>query len=466
MPDPAAPAGQPRCGRFFDPHGRTDPLSPSRHGDDHLEVVEYEEIDLGGLWGNRLERAPCACATATSSASSTARRSSTTAATALPHADPVLTDVLRRARGRDQRILDSLTLEELIGASPGWLAEPRHRPDAAARPRAGRERATRKPLAFWDRVKFLWLFAAALRVPVVAGARPTTRCLGRTTPCATPRRRSGGCSLLAGIELLRQLHYLVWPSTRPATTAFVDRHGLRPLRAAARARCNPGTATGSAGSSSWLVLLALLSVVLGAMFDVAAGHRACSSCRPRLVRRPRRSSSSWSSAFFFVIVQFVGLFWFLSRGGSTSTSPTTSRPASPTCGARTPCSSGSRRTSSSSSDPEQIEEQGRLRARRHPAVGPARHRQDAAWPRPSPARPASRSCSSTPAPSSDMFMGVGILKVKCAVPQAAQAGAALRRRHRVLRRGRLARQPRHRRRPAARRPGVASPAPRGDEHFR
>ena len=42
----------------------------------------------------------------------------------------------------------------------------------------------------------------------------------------------------------------------------------------------------------------------------------------------------------------------------------------------------------------------------------------------------------------NMFMGVGILKVKSPVPQAAAAGPALRRRDRVLRRGRLARPPR------------------------
>ena len=41
----------------------------------------------------------------------------------------------------------------------------------------------------------------------------------------------------------------------------------------------------------------------------------------------------------------------------------------------------------------------RLRPRRHPALRPSRHRQDAAGPRPLRARPASRSCSSSPARS-------------------------------------------------------------------
>ena len=47
-----------------------------------------------------------------------------------------------------------------------------------------------------------------------------------------------------------------------------------------------------------------------------------------------------------------------------------------------------------------------------------------------------------PGAFTNMFMGVGVLKVKVAVQQAAQAVAEVRRRDRVLRRGRRARQPR------------------------
>ena len=65
----------------------------------------------------------------------------------------------------------------------------------------------------------------------------------------------------------------------------------------------------------------------------------------------------------------------------------------------------------------------------------------------------------------NMFMGVGILKVKCAVPEAAQARAALRRRDRVLRRGRRARQPRRAGRDGAR-PGARRCDPGRSAHAR
>lgn len=45
-------------------------------------------------------------------------------------------------------------------------------------------------------------------------------------------------------------------------------------------------------------------------------------------------------ALVFVVAQFAALFWFLSRGGVETYYPTTSRPASPTSGARTTWSPG------------------------------------------------------------------------------------------------------------------------------
>ena len=82
--------------------------------------------------------------------------------------------------------------------------------------------------------------------------------------------------------------------------------------------------------------------------------------------------------------------------------------------------------------------QGRLRAERHPAVGPTGHRARPSWPRPWPARPASRYVFVDPGAFIQMFMGVGIMKVQAAVQQAAQAGPEARRRDRLLRRGRHA----------------------------
>ena len=142
----------------------------------------------------------------------------------------------------------------------------------------------------------------------------------------------------------------------------------------------------------------------------------------------------------FLIGQFVLLFWFLPRAARDLLPRRHRHPfrrrVGPGPGAREdqgepdlPREPGGDRGS------------GRLRAGRHPALRAAGYRQDAASPRRRRGRPASRSCSSIPAPSSTCSWASA--SSKCArCSEAAQAGAALRRRDRVLRRGRLARQPR------------------------
>ena len=85
--------------------------------------------------------------------------------------------------------------------------------------------------------------------------------------------------------------------------------------------------------------------------------------------------------------------------------------------------------------------QGRLRARRHPAVGPARHRQD---PDGRGGRRRDRQAVRLRRPRRvhQHVHGRRHPQGQVAVPQAAQARAALRRRDRLPRRGRLAGQPR------------------------
>ena len=109
--------------------------------------------------------------------------------------------------------------------------------------------------------------------------------------------------------------------------------------------------------------------------------------------------------------------------------------------------------------------QGRLRPRRHPAVGPARHGQDADG-RGRRGRDRQAVRLRRPRRLHQHVHGRRHPQGQVAVPEAAQARAALRRRDRVLRRGRRARQPRVRWRrdgPAvgrrgARRPFDAPPA--------
>ena len=172
------------------------------------------------------------------------------------------------------------------------------------------DRTTRKPLAFWDRVKFLVLLVVLFVFFVWSDMAdnpilPFQEALDRTF------ETKWWVLALIGLELIRQAHFLLaetWPGYHHfwSTTLF---GGLerRFQRFDDWNRFRMARVLKLAG------FLALLSVVLGAIFDV--------SPVTALFELPARLYSvlpfvfQLFFGFFFVMVQFIGLFWFLSRGG-------------------------------------------------------------------------------------------------------------------------------------------------------
>ena len=271
------------------------------------------------------------------------------------------------------------------------------------------ERTTRKKMAFWDRTKFLLLFFLLFLFFLANTLNQFEGIITLADGLRFALQESVWLLLLAGAEVIRQVHYLVsehWSALPPV----LDAQGLRrrqpppgpherleplPPGAGRQVAVHAGPARpghrpdhGAAG-------------VVGDPAGAGADPAGPAADLPARVRRllpdlPVRHA---------VLVPVAG-------AASRPTSPTTSRPASPTCGARTTSSNKVKENMVFLEDPESIEERGRLRARRHPAVGSSRHRQDADGRGGRRRDRASRSCSSSPAPSSNMFMGVGILKVK------------------------------------------------------
>ena len=159
----------------------------------------------------------------------------------------------------------------------------------------------------------------------------------------TLRNRSGGCSRSSGLELLRQIHYVDRRAQR----------GVLPvLAAASRGRWNhrverhqpvdalPHRPRSSSGCSILIVLNAFVAWrsenrssrqlvnlprrVVDYLFDPIGELPFIFTLALQLVLTRRRSSAPCSGS--------------CRRAASRPTSPTTSRRASPTCGARTPCS--------------------------------------------------------------------------------------------------------------------------------
>ncbi|MGI9132193.1 MAG: AAA family ATPase [Candidatus Nanopelagicaceae bacterium] len=171
------------------------------------------------------------------------------------------------------------------------------------------DRKTRIHLAFYDRIKFLLLFTIVFFVLAWASMADNPLLSFSDAIVRTAQDRKW-LLVLAAVEIVRQLHFLLAELLAPyhgvwlRYFSFVDRllHKLSDWN-----RYRLGRVI------KWLVFVALLSVVLGAIYKETPvralffAPKALWSALPML--------GQLLFAVFFVVIQFAAIFWFLSRGG-------------------------------------------------------------------------------------------------------------------------------------------------------
>ena len=171
------------------------------------------------------------------------------------------------------------------------------------------DRNTRIHLSFYDRTKFLLLFAIVFFVLAWASMADNPLLSFGDALSSTAASKTW-LIVLAGIEIIRQVHFALAELLAPyhgiwvKYFAFVDRilHKLSDWN-----RFRLGRVI------KWLVFIALLSVVLGAIYNETPvralffAPKALWSALPML--------GQLLFAVFFVIIQFGAIFWFLTRGG-------------------------------------------------------------------------------------------------------------------------------------------------------
>jgi ATP-dependent Zn protease len=170
---------------------------------------------------------------------------------------------------------------------------------------------TRKPLPLWDRIKFLLLFFMLFWFFVwseYSDANPFNT-VGDAFHDTVASKRL--LFLLAGVELVRQIHYLIAERSARYHRFWTDKVFGRFERRVGR--LNDWNRFRAARAFKVVVFLAVVSVVLGAIYDVTPATA--------LVELPSRVWS-WLPMILqvlllmlMVIGQFAALFWFLSRGG-------------------------------------------------------------------------------------------------------------------------------------------------------
>jgi cell division protease FtsH len=184
-------------------------------------------------------------------------------------------------------------------------------------PKEGRprdeDRLTRKPLAWWDRIKILLLLLgvwAALLWADLAG-NPLLP-IGDAFRIALRNSFRQGILVVAGLEVVRQLHYVISEHSKGYHRFWSKRmFGGLSRRVS---KTNDYNRFRVARATKWLFFLVVLDLILAAAFKVSAAT-ALFSLPARLVAA-LPFVFQLAFGFFFVIIQFVGLFWFLSKGGS------------------------------------------------------------------------------------------------------------------------------------------------------
>ncbi len=173
------------------------------------------------------------------------------------------------------------------------------------------ERRTRKPLPLWDRVKFLLLLGLIWAVMLVNTVQ-SSQIMPVADGVNETLRTGRWVIVLAVLEAIRQLHYLVserWSGyyrfwNGKVFGAFERRAG----------RMNDWTRFRLGRIVKILFYLLLLDLLIAALLDLPVATAILQA--PVLLFGALPLLLQLAFAFFFVVFQFVGLFWFLSRGGT------------------------------------------------------------------------------------------------------------------------------------------------------
>ncbi len=186
-------------------------------------------------------------------------------------------------------------------------------PPHVSRPRLS-ERETRVPATLWDRIKFvvllLVLWACGLAVVWTTTVNPIGGPFSDAVRIAM--HDYVWILVLLALEVLRQLHYLIEEHSRwyygfwQKTVFGGLNHRLSKLDDWTRFR--------AARAFKLIIFLFFLSCVLGRIFKTDPVWLGLLEAPARIVAA-LPFIFQLMFGFLFIVVQFGGLFWFLSRGG-------------------------------------------------------------------------------------------------------------------------------------------------------
>ncbi len=186
------------------------------------------------------------------------------------------------------------------------LRPPGQGPDDPVRP-------TRPKLKLWERIKFTILLTISWFL-LVWSAMANNPILPFEDAMRLKTEELSGLFIIAllVIEVLRQIHFLI-SERSPAYHRFWTHRVFGGTERFTHRRMNDWTRFRVIRWTKWILTFVVLMVIIGAIMDMSPILAAAEL--PKLIWNVMPFVAQLAFGFFFIILQFIGLFWFLSRGG-------------------------------------------------------------------------------------------------------------------------------------------------------
>ncbi len=181
-------------------------------------------------------------------------------------------------------------------------------PDEPPHPKPG---ATRKPMSIWARIRLIALFVLAWFVIVWASVADNP-ILPFSDAALIQLQDSQWLLWLTGLEVLRQIHFFISERSSRYHT-FWSQKVFGGTDRALRRRFSDWTRFRLARWIKAILFVVLVAVVAGQILGTSPVLALFQA--PALLYQALPLIAQLAFAFFFIAFQFIGLFWLLSRGG-------------------------------------------------------------------------------------------------------------------------------------------------------
>ncbi len=173
------------------------------------------------------------------------------------------------------------------------------------------DRSTRKPLDWWDRVKLecLWLILLGLVFWSTVATNPIEP-VGDALYNSLFTAPGAFLTMLAVLELVRQIHFVL---TERSSGYYLFWRGIFERSDRRVMRVRPWTRFRVARFLRWTIVLYVAAAVTGAFIGTSPIEAVVTA--PQLIVQGMPYLLQIVFYMFVAIIQFVAIFWFMSRGG-------------------------------------------------------------------------------------------------------------------------------------------------------